>query len=58
MRLSNEPIDPAREAVYQAEMARIRAEWTSAQARALGARLVRYRRNRLAAEAAYYAERH
>lgn len=49
--------DPEREARFQAEMAEIRAGWTQEQARALGRRLARYRRNRQAAEAAYYAER-
>jgi predicted NAD-dependent protein-ADP-ribosyltransferase YbiA (DUF1768 family) len=50
VRLSNEPVDPDREAVYQAERARIAAQWTPEQAEALGRRLARYRENRLRAE--------
>lgn len=53
MRLSDEPTDPAREVVYQAELVLIAAQWTPEQAKALGERLTRYRRNRLRAERAY-----
>lgn len=57
MRLSSEPVDPAREVVYQAEMVLVAAQWTPEQAEALGRRLARYRDNRMRAEAAYYRRR-
>lgn len=56
MRLSNEPLDPQREATYQAEIAKIAMRWTPAQLEAHAHRLARYRRNRINAEAEYYRE--
>lgn len=50
MRIDPRPIDPDRAVVYHAELIIIAALQTDRQRRALGRRLARYRRNRLAAE--------
>lgn len=54
MRISEIPIPPEREVVYQAQMIAIAAAQTPESMAALGKRLARYKRRRIAAENEYF----